>query len=499
MLCEQTFELGSLTKNIAITSTKGSLDLDIKGIAYDSKHVRPGFLFVAMKGLQHHGDQFIDEAISRGAIAIISDGSQRKHKNITQINVKDARQALATIACTFHHEPSEKLKAIGITGTNGKTTVSFLAKAVLEKAGMSPGLVGTVRYEVGQREIPASRTTPESSDLQNLLDQMVHAGCKSVIMEVSSHALVQNRVHGIDFDVAVFTNLTQDHLDYHESMDNYFEAKAKLFANLGRYKKKTTAVINVDDPWGAKLIRAEFGGSWPNEITYGEHPNAMVRMEHITLSKHGSQFNVISPWGNLKLSFRLLGKFNISNALAAIAACCALNIPMPIIAESLESFATVPGRLEEIHHVHNFRVFVDYAHSPDALGHVLHTLRDTEPHRLIVVFGCGGNRDKQKRKLMGEIASSLADFIILTSDNPRTENPADIIEQIRSGLSDTTHYIEIENREAAIQKAIEIAEENDVVLIAGKGHENYQEFANTIIPFDDRDVARKWLSTKQSV
>ncbi|MBN1268072.1 MAG: UDP-N-acetylmuramoyl-L-alanyl-D-glutamate--2,6-diaminopimelate ligase, partial [Kiritimatiellae bacterium] len=351
--------------------------------------------------------------------------------------------------------------------------------------------IGTVRYEIGDRLIPAGRTTPEAPELQAMMDQMVQAGCQSVVMEVSSHALDQKRVWGIDFDVGVFTNLTQDHLDYHETMENYFAAKARLFHGLGQAEKLATAAINIDDPWGQQL--AGINGFKVDTLTFGVHPGARVRAEDCELSPDGSSFSLRSPWGDARVNLSLLGRFNISNALAAVSACGALGIDPRLMADVLAGIQSVPGRLEAIPNRRGLKVFVDYAHTDDALKNVLTTLREITPGRILLVFGCGGNRDRTKRPRMGAVAARLADYSVVTNDNPREEDPAEIARAVVEGFGEQTHYEVLLNREEAIARAVRMAQFGDVVLIAGKGHENYQEFAHTVVPFDDREVARSLL------
>ncbi len=480
-------KLDELLRNVPCTAIKGPTDLPVAGIAYDSRQVRQDYLFVAIPGGQRDGMDFADEAVRRGARAIVSASGKFAPKEATHIQVRNVRRALAEIADAFYGHPSTRLCMVGITGTNGKTTTAFLVRDMLAAAGRAPGLIGTVQYEVGARILPASRTTPESADLQGLLDQMLHAGCRSVSMEVSSHALDQDRAAGVDFDAAVFTNLTRDHLDYHETMGRYFEAKRKLFLSLGKGTKQASAIINVDDSWGKTLIA--YNEISANIVTYGFGPEAVVRAEDVRPSGKGSEFRIASPWGESRLQISLLGRFNVYNALAAYAVGRALGLDEHLVVESLAARRTVPGRLEEIPTDRRWRVFVDYAHTDDALENALRTLRSVTPGRLVVVFGCGGNRDQTKRPMMGAVAAQHADFSVLTSDNPRREDPLAILEQISAGFGSNTNFTKVEDRKQAIREALGMAREGDTVLIAGKGHETTQEFANTIVPFDDRKVA----------
>ena len=491
-LCFETMRLEYLSKIIQPLTIRGPQGLDIEGIAYDSRQVRPGYLFVTLRGRHREGRDFIEDAIHRGAVAVVGQSEEVSRRGVTTICVEDSRRALAEIACAFYGEPSHSLQVIGITGTNGKSTTAFMCRDILKAAGRTPGLIGTIRYEIGERSIPASRTTPEASDLQCMLDQMLRVGCKSAVLEVSSHGLDQKRVWGIDFDVGVFTNLTRDHLDYHKTLDQYFGAKTLLFRGLGQRGKSASAVINIDDPWGVQL--ANTGGFNARRITFGTHPGAVIRAGEIRLTPHGSVFDFTTPWGGGQVRLKLLGRFNISNALAAVGACGALAVDPKLIADALSEMVCVPGRLEPIRNSREISIFVDYAHTPDALANALRTLREVTDKRVLVVFGCGGNRDRGKRPIMGAAAATLADYSIVTSDNPRGEDPAAILAEITAGFGACANFEVEEDREKAIAKALALARPGDTVLIAGKGHENVQEFANTIVPFDDRDVVKRLLN-----
>ncbi|MFA5043626.1 MAG: UDP-N-acetylmuramoyl-L-alanyl-D-glutamate--2,6-diaminopimelate ligase [Kiritimatiellia bacterium] len=485
-------KLNTLLAVIKPLALGGSGDPDIKGLAYDSRKVKPGFVFFALHGQNQDGNQFVRDALTRGAAAVVSDqAAPAGHGPAIFVRVGDPRQAMAEMAAAFYNDPSASLQVVGVTGTNGKTTTAFMLRDIFADAGRRPGLIGTVSYEIGDRIIPASRTTPESVDLQDMLAQMVHVGCRSAIMEVSSHALIQKRVGGIDFDVAVFTNLTHDHLDYHATRENYFQAKTLLFRGLNRCRKKPVAVVNLDDPSGRELVR-----NVPIEaelITYAAGQEAAVRAVNLRITSAGSVFDVQSPWGEAQVRLKLLGQYNVSNALAALATAGGVGMPLAHAARVVSQMMAVPGRLEEISIEGGFQVFVDYAHTEDALQNVLSTLRAITPGKLMVVFGCGGNRDRKKRPLMGAVATRLADYVLLTSDNPRKEDPIEIIAEIRAGCKQSDNVEVVEDRHEAIVRALSMAEKGDVVLIAGKGHENYQEFANTVIPFDDRQVVRECL------
>lgn len=488
-------KLSVLAGILKTPAVSGGLDYDIKGITYDSRQVKAGYLFCALPGQHQDGNQYIQDAIDRGAVAVISEQAAAFSRGqVVFIQVADARAAMAELAAAFYGHPAAALRLVGVTGTNGKTTTAFMIRAALADAGRHPGLIGTVQYEIGDRIIPASRTTPEATDLQNLLAQMVHVGCKSAVMEVSSHALVQKRVGGLDFDVAVFTNLTHDHLDYHHTLDEYFAAKSLLFRQLARRRKKPVAVVNLDDPYGQKLAAVPLDAE---VITYGLQSQAMVQTVNLRLSSHGSVVDLRSPWGPVALTLKLLGRFNVSNALAALSAGAALGLDPQRVAAVLARLPVVPGRLEEIPTGRGFQVFVDYAHTEDALQNVLNTLREITNQHVIVVFGCGGNRDRKKRPLMAGVADRLADYTVVTSDNPRKENPSAIIAEICAGFPRRDRYEIVADRQEAIFRALSLAEPGDIVLIAGKGHENYQEFANTIIPFDDRQVVRECLGIKE--
>ncbi len=491
-LCDEAMRIESVLQIIQSVTVRGDRERDITGVVCDSRRVQPGHLFVALPGARRNGTEFIDEAVRRGAVAIVTQERVARRGNAAFIQVEDARRALAEIACAFYHHPSSRLCAIGITGTNGKTTTAFLLRDIFRAAGRKPGMIGTVVYEIGARQIPAGRTTPEAPDVQALLDQMLRAGCDSAVMEVSSHALDQKRVWGVDFDVGVFTNLTRDHLDYHGTLQRYFDAKALLFRGLGQMEKSAAAVINLDDDWGQQL--ATIGGAWSAAFTYGFHPAADVRAEDVEITGEGSSFRLRSPWGDADLRLRMMGRYNVQNALAAIASAGAVGIPLETSVRAASAFTAAPGRLEPVPNRRGLRVYVDYAHTDDALQNVLSMLRSLAPRRLIVVFGCGGDRDRGKRPLMGAVAARWADLVILTSDNPRSEDPERIIEEIAAGIGAGAAAERIVDREKAIARAFECAAPGDIVLIAGKGHENYQEFDRTVIPFDDREVARRLLA-----
>ncbi|MEI6970351.1 MAG: UDP-N-acetylmuramoyl-L-alanyl-D-glutamate--2,6-diaminopimelate ligase [bacterium] len=484
-------KLEKILRTVDYLTVAGPLNREITGLAYDSRKVQAGYLFAALPGASRDGRNFIGEAIGRGAAAVVSEPDDLQLVDVTCIKVKNARRGFAEIASSFHNDPSAKLQMVGITGTNGKTTIAFMVRDILRADDRSPGLLGTVCYEMGSRTIPASRTTPESSDLHSMLAEMVAMGCKSAVMEVSSHSLVQGRVWGVAFDAAVFTNLTHEHLDFHKTMEEYFAAKSILFRDLGYRNSEAVGIVNVDDPWGRRLM--EMPGLDVTMVGYGCEQSGEVRAENVRLGPSESRFNLRTPWGNVDdVRMGLLGRFNVSNALAAAGVCGALGIKPSRIAEVLGKFRAAPGRIEEVPTGRNFRVIVDYAHTGDALENVLRALRETGINRVILVFGCGGNRDVEKRAEMGAVAARLASFSILTTDNPRREDPAQIIAQIKSGFAGHDNFEVQVDREQAIKRAVELAKAGDVVLIAGKGHESFQEFADTVVPFDDRQVVRRF-------
>ncbi|MBV8378930.1 MAG: UDP-N-acetylmuramoyl-L-alanyl-D-glutamate--2,6-diaminopimelate ligase [Verrucomicrobia bacterium] len=483
-------QLADLIQRLSAKSIQGSIDREITGIRYDSRRVISGDLFVAVRGASFDGHSFIEQAIDKGAVAIVGEQPALSQR-ATAIVVPNSREALAQLAATFFGDPSRKLRTIGVTGTNGKSTTGFLIKHLLELANQLTGLIGTVRYEVGQRILPAPRTTPESLDLQELLSQCVAAGCRSVVIEVSSHALSQDRANQLEFDVGVFTNLTRDHLDFHEGMKGYFEAKARLFASLrDNRNKEGKAVINVDDPYGQQLV-GRFGRDLPI-ITYGMGARAEFRASDFKVEMNGTSYRLDAKEKSYLVRLPLIGRFNIYNSLAALAAANAVGLDIRTAVLALAKAPQIPGRLEAVPAKRQFQVFVDYAHTDDALLNVVKTCRDLNPNRLILVFGCGGSRDKTKRPLMGAVADQYADYAFITSDNPRKEDPESIIRDVEAGFINK-NYEKIIDRKEAIARAIAMAQPRDIVLIAGKGHEKYQEFGDHIVPFDDVETAGRAL------
>jgi UDP-N-acetylmuramoyl-L-alanyl-D-glutamate--2,6-diaminopimelate ligase len=443
-----------------------------------------------VRGAAFDGHSFIEQAIDKGAIAVVGERGAFSQR-ATAIVVQDAREALALLGATFFGHPSRKLKMIGVTGTNGKSTTTFLIKHLLERAGQSTGLIGTVQYEIGERLLPAPRTTPESLDLQELLSQCVEAGCRNVVIEVSSHALSQGRSNEIEFAVGVFTNLTRDHLDFHRGMKDYFEAKARLFESLRPSgTKDRKAVVNIDDPYGQQLV-GRFGRDL-SILTYGMGARADFRASDFKVEMNGTSYRLDANDKSYLVRLPLIGRFNIYNSLAALAAVRSVGLDVRNAVLALAKAPQIPGRLEAVPAKRKFQVFVDYAHTDDALLNVVKTCRDLNPSRLILVFGCGGNRDKTKRPLMGAIADQYADFAFITSDNPRKEDPEEILRDVEAGFQHK-NYEKVVDRREAIGRAIAMARPRDIVLIAGKGHEKYQEFSDHTVPFDDVEIASRAL------
>ena len=482
-------QLKTLLTETAVRQVLGSVDRTVENIAYDSRRVQRHSMFVALRGEKTDGHQFIGHAIDKGASVIVGEREQ-KDPRITCLVVENTRTALADFSAAFYGHPSRKLKLAAVTGTNGKTTTTFLIKHICEIGGLRCGLIGTVRYEIGERILPAIRTTPESLDLQELLAQIANAGCSAAAMEVSSHALVQERTRGLEWNVAVFTNLTQDHLDFHGTMENYFKAKARLFTGLAGQKQKTKpiAIVNIDGRYGQQLV--DQIDKSVSVVTYGMGLRADFRASNYRAEFTGTSYQLDARGKSYLVRLPLIGRFNVTNSIAALAAADALGINLRTAVLSLAKTPQVPGRLELVPAKRQFQVFIDYAHTPDALGNVLKTLRELQPNQLIAVFGCGGNRDRQKRPLMAQMADRLADYSIITSDNPRKEDPGAIIAETEKGFR-SNRYEKIVDRTEAINRAVALARPRDIVLVAGKGHENYQEFADYTIPFDDIQVARR--------
>jgi UDP-N-acetylmuramoyl-L-alanyl-D-glutamate--2,6-diaminopimelate ligase len=480
-------KLQELLARLPEAQLTGDGSAEITEVTHDSRRASSGSLFVAIRGLVTDGNQFVDQARKKGAAAVVSELPPRPGGPWVQ--VADGRLALAVLSAAALGDPAEKLELVGVTGTNGKTTTTHLIDAVLRAAGEKVGLVGTVHYRIGERLTTATRTTPESSDLQVLFREMVEAGCRRAVLEVSSHSLELKRVFGCRFEVAVFTNLTRDHLDFHGDMDRYFEAKRRLFDSL--LLESGRAIINADDDRVAELRAVSRAPVW----TFGHERPADIHARDIRLSLEGSRFLASTPLGPVEIHSPLLGRFNVSNLLGALGATLALGIPREVAASGLASLPGVPGRLERVHAGQDFAVIVDYAHTDDALKNLLETVRELGPKRVITVFGCGGDRDRTKRPLMGAVASRLSDSVIVTSDNPRSEPPEAIIEEVRRGTSPGrgAEIFSIVDRREAIARALEMAHPGEAVVIAGKGHETSQTLRDRTVPFDDRQVVRDIL------
>ena len=465
-------------------------DFEVGGISCNSKEVLKDFIFVAIKGTNEDGHRFIPEAIGQGAKAVviqIPNSPLPIPKDISVIKVRDTRKALAKLAAEFYSNPSLKIKVVGITGTNGKTTVSYLIEAILKEAGFNPAVIGTVNYRFTDKIFPSKNTTPPPIELQSMLSNMLEEGIDYTIMEVSSHALDQDRIGAINFHSAIFTNLTQDHLDYHNTLSNYFQAKAKLFKNINA---NSFVIINNDDRYGRRLKKL----TPARIITYGIDTQADVLAKDIRFDMSHTEFLLTANKGQMKFKTKLIGRHNVYNILAAISWALSEGLDLSTIKSAIEGLYLVPGRLEKINSDGDFWVFVDYAHTEDALKNVIKTLRQLSAHRIIVVFGCGGERDKTKRPKMGYAVTELADYAIITNDNPRREDPERIIEDIKKGIRKNNYYV-IPDRKEAIRKALTIAESGDIVLVAGKGHENYQILKDRIIQFDDRRIVKECLSS----
>jgi len=493
----------SLIETINREYVKGSGDPEISGVAYDSRRVAPGYLFVCIKGDRFDGHEFIADALNNGASAVVSDDGKRAEAlmrdalavngyrvDVPLLVVSDARAALPALSARFFGYPSRRLKLVGVTGTKGKTTTTHLMEGILRNAGHSVGIIGTLGVRFNDKTIATKNTTPESSDLQEIFSQMVDEGVTSAVMEVSSHALVKGRTDGCEFDVGVFTNLTQDHLDFHHTLDEYFKAKLMLFEKMPLQSGKPfTAAANADDPRTEEIIGVAPGRT----ITFGIRNDADFKAMNVITGSNGTEFDVRSQDGVFHISLKLGGLFNVYNALAAIASASALGIDVESIVRGLESVSHVPGRFVSIDRGQDFGIIIDYAHTPDSLANILGTARDIAQNRLIVVFGCGGDRDRGKRPIMGSIATEMADKVVVTSDNPRSENPESIIDEIMHGVGAGDDVDRIVDRRSAIFRAINMAEPGDLVVVAGKGHETYQIFKNETIHFDDSEVVEEAL------
>ncbi|HEV2493465.1 MAG TPA: UDP-N-acetylmuramoyl-L-alanyl-D-glutamate--2,6-diaminopimelate ligase [Terriglobia bacterium] len=482
-------KLGELLQGVEGLKFGAHPAVEVPFLAYDSRRVKAGALFFAIIGEKADGHKFIPAALKSGAVAIVSERRAPPELAPQWVEAPRIRRALATASLNFYRHPDSRLRLVGITGTNGKTTTSYLIESIFRAAGIRAGLFGTIEYRFGDRTLPALNTTPESLDLISYLAELADSGGGAAVMEVSSHALAQERVWGLHFAAAVFTNLTRDHLDYHKDFESYFQAKRRLFEGLGAGPPEL-AVINADDPWAVRLLELPY----PRRLTYAIGSEADLKMKYFSQSAAGLEASLATPQGKLEVRSPLLGRANVYNILAAAAATLGLGVPADKVQRGIAALACVPGRFERVDEGQPFLVVVDYAHTDDALRNVLRTARELTRRKLIVVFGCGGDRDRAKRPLMGEAAGSLSDLVVLTSDNPRSEDPVAIMNDALVGLQKAGKPYRLEvDRQAAIRLALEDAREGDVVVLAGKGHETYQILKDRTIPFDDRAVARQVL------
>jgi len=496
--------LADLLTVVTPLAVHGETSLDIRGICYDSRQVKPGDLFCALRGEASDGHRFIGAAVAGGAAAVLLEDEKEAPAGVTWIRAEDARLAMSQLAAAFYGNPGDAAVLVGITGTNGKTTTSYLIEGMLEEAGIPSSVLGTVSYRFREWAVAAPHTTPESAELQRILREVVDRGARGVVMEVSSHALDQRRADGCRFDVGVFTNLTRDHLDYHRDMETYLSSKERLFARLlapDAVKPLRRAVVNCDDPHGARIATV----SACPVLTYGLSEGADVTVRDTLFTVDGITGTLVTPGGEVKIASSMVGKFNLYNILAATGVGVALGLPLAAIARGIAGHRRVPGRLERVDNDRGVSLLVDYAHTGDALENVLTTLREIATRRIVTVFGCGGDRDRGKRPVMGEVAGRLSDLAIVTSDNPRTEEPAAIMAEIRAGIlplglreyrpADLAGgfgekgFVMVESRREAIRLAVRLAGLGDIVLLAGKGHEDYQIVGREKFHFDDREEA----------
>jgi UDP-N-acetylmuramoyl-L-alanyl-D-glutamate--2,6-diaminopimelate ligase len=502
-------KLGELLKDCDYIKTflERLMDLDISGVAYDSRRVKDGYLFVAVAGERFDGHDFIEDAVNKGAVAIVGE-KEFMGKEDRYISVKSSRKALACIANNFYEKPSESLTLIGVTGTNGKTTTTYILKSILESWGKGVGLIGTIQYIIKDKTCTALHTTPESLEFQSFLKDMLLSGCTHVISEVSSHSLAQFRVDNVFFDTALFTNLTRDHLDFHKTMEDYFRAKERLFIEL--LDNNGTAVINLDDPYGKRLF-SSITSRQPSKgiLTYGLEPGADIIAGDIDNSFQGLSFTISFRGRSYKVSSYLIGFPNVYNIMSAVGVSISIGVPWQIILEGISETGNIKGRFEKVDMGQSFLCIIDYAHTEDALERLIYTARElvtknslfrTQHHspRVITVFGCGGDRDHGKRPGMGAIATRLSDFVFITSDNPRTEEPLSIIKEIEVGAV-SKNYVKEPDRREAIRKAVNMADDCDIVLIAGKGHEDYQEIKGIRYSFNDRDVTEEIIKDRLKI
>lgn len=481
-------DLKYVLKDLSYMLIQGSLDTEIIGIEYDSRAVKKQSLFVAIKGYTTNGHEYIEAAIENGASAVVLEEvfDYKSFPKVTFIKMTNTRRGLAQISSNFFNNPSKYITIFGVTGTNGKTSVAYLLKHILKNAGSKVGIIGTIENQIDEEIVSSQVTTPESRDLQYFLRKMVDKGCDYCVMEVSSHALYLDRVYNVPFTAGIFTNLTQDHLDFHDSLESYLEAKKILFCSL---RENNFAVINIDDHASESILK-DYKGEY---VTYGIHKSCDFRAENIIMDLFGTKYTLNYNGHKLIVNLKLIGEFNIYNSLGAIATALTYGIPIDNVLKGVSN-VKVNGRFQLIDSVKNFAVVVDYAHTPDGLLNVLQTGRKLTIGRVISVFGCGGDRDKKKRKIMGRIGGKNSDVVIITSDNPRTEDPNLIIDMIELGVKEVnSNYYKIENRKEAIKKAIKIAKKDDIIIIAGKGHEDYQIIGKKKYPFSDIEIIKKNL------
>lgn len=475
-------------------------EVDITSVECDSRRVKRGSLFFCVKGATVDGHEFVPAALSNGAVAVIAGRDVDVPDNIVKIIVDDVHAAMEKIVPFFYDYPGKKMRMIGVTGTNGKTTITYIIRSILRKAGYKTGLIGTIKIMIEDEILPIHNTTPDIIDLQQTLFRMVKAGMDYVIMEVSSHALALHRVAGCEYDTAVFTNLTRDHLDFHKTFENYALAKARLFSSLSaseNEKGNKTAVINIDD--GAAAVMQQHAKC--RTFTYAIDKQADIKADNINIHADGASVHIGGSLCNMDLLLNITGLFNIYNVMGAVGAALAENVAPQVIREALADFHSVPGRFELVRAGQDFSVIVDYAHTPDGLENVLKTARQIAKKNIITVFGCGGDRDRTKRPIMGRIAAERSDIVIATSDNPRTEDPEFILEEVENGVLPSLHgnfHEKITDRKTAIYRAVELAQKDDIVIIAGKGHENYQILKTGTIHFDDKEVAAAAIKRKLS-
>ncbi|MFQ6037129.1 MAG: UDP-N-acetylmuramoyl-L-alanyl-D-glutamate--2,6-diaminopimelate ligase [Candidatus Aminicenantales bacterium] len=480
-----------ILEGIPCIQITGNREEDIRGITHVSGSVGPGFLFAALKGEKHDGNAFVPEAVASGATAILSENPPPSGFDRCWVQVQDARKSLALCSANFYTHPSRRMVVVGITGTKGKTTITYLLEKILQKAGKRPGVIGTISYRGPGWNLSAERTTPEAPDLQRMMKEMHDQGVTHCIMEVSSHALDLERVAGVDFDIAVFTNLSGEHLDYHPSMEAYFAAKKKLFVDP---EKRRVGIINADDPWGQRLVSE----TAILKMTYGFGEGADVRARTFSLREDGTQAIIQHPEGEFEVISPLLGRPNLYNILAATACAFRMSLAEDAIRKGIAALQGVPGRFEKVPNSLGLHILVDYAHNDDALRHLLETVREFRPPRTILVFGAGGDRDRSKRPRMGEAAGELADYAIITSDNPRSEDPMAIISEIEAGIKKSARakYEIIPDRREAIRRALELGRPGDYILVAGKGHEGTQIIQDKVLPFNDAEVIRELLEKR---